>query len=80
MKKRLSKTLAACGVASRRACEELIFAGRVSVNGEKICSPQTLVDPSIDHIVVNGKKLKAEEKKVYYLLTNPQVISAPPLK
>lgn len=71
MKKRLSKTLAAAGVASRRASEELIFAGKVKVNGEVTHTPQMLVDPSIDEIMVNGKKLEAEEKKVYYLLHKP---------
>jgi 23S rRNA pseudouridine2605 synthase len=71
MKKRLSKTLAASGVASRRACEELIFAGLVSVNGSIIRTPQTLVDPTSDQITVQGRKIKEEEKKVYYLLNKP---------
>jgi len=71
MKKRLSKTLAAAGVASRRACEELIFAGRVIVNGHVVRTPQTLVEPSVDLITVNGKNIKQEEKKVYYLLNKP---------
>jgi 23S rRNA pseudouridine2605 synthase len=70
MKKRLSKTLAAAGVASRRACEELIFKGRVVVNGEIVRTPQILVRRE-DCILVNGKKVKAEEKKVYYLLNKP---------
>ena len=71
MKKRLSKALAACGVASRRACEELIFEGRVRVNGVIICLPQTLVDISVDSLLVDGKKIKSEENKVYYLLNKP---------
>jgi 23S rRNA pseudouridine2605 synthase len=70
-KKRLSKALAAAGVASRRACEELIFAGRVSVNGETIKVPQTLVDWSADRILVNQMPVTAEEKKVYYMLNKP---------
>lgn len=68
MKRRLSKVLAACGVASRRASEELIFQGRVKVNGKTILLPQTGVDPQKDHIVVDGKKIKSVEQKVYFLL------------
>ena len=43
-KQRLSKVLAAAGVASRRACEELIFKGVVKVNGQIVKVPQTMVD------------------------------------
>jgi 23S rRNA pseudouridine2605 synthase len=71
MKKRLSKLLAAAGVASRRACEELIFAGKVAVNCKVVRLPQTLVDPAIDRISHNGKVLRPEEKKVYFLLNKP---------
>lgn len=71
MKQRLSKVLAAAGVASRRASEELIFQGKVQVNGETILVPQTLVDPAIDEIVVNRQPLKDKEDKVYYMLNKP---------
>lgn len=71
MKNRLSKILAASGVASRRACEDLIFAGKVSVNGKKIFLPQTCVDTSKDQITVSGKLVHLEEKKVYFLLNKP---------
>ncbi len=71
MKKRLSKALAGAGVASRRACEELIFAGRVVVNGKVEKVPQTLVDLGRDHVSVDGKKIKAEDRKVYFLLNKP---------
>ena len=67
---RLSKALAQAGVASRRASEEFIFAGRVSVNGQVALLPQTLVDPQKDNITVDGKGLSAE-KKVYFLLNKP---------
>ncbi len=70
-KKRLSKALAAAGIASRRACEELIFAGRVQVNGETIKLPQHHVDWQNDRIVVDGASVKAEQKKVYYMLNKP---------
>ena len=69
-KNRLSKYLSASGVASRRASEEMIFSGRVAVNGSTIKIPQTLVDES-DLITVDGKQVNREEKKVYYLLNKP---------
>lgn len=69
--KRLSKALAAAGIASRRACEELIFAGRVSVNGKTVKIPQTQVDWEKDVIQVDGETVRSEQKKVYYLLNKP---------
>lgn len=68
---RLSKTLAAAGVASRRACEELIFAGKVSVNGRIVLEPQTRVSIEKDRIHVEGTPIKAVQKKVYYILNKP---------
>jgi 23S rRNA pseudouridine2605 synthase len=70
-KKRLSKALAAAGVASRRACEELIFSGKVSVNGKTVLVPQTMVSWEQDEISVSGQKINGEEKKVYYILNKP---------
>ncbi len=70
-KKRLSKALAAAGVASRRKCEELIFDGRVQVNGKVVLVPQTLVSWKKDIIFVEGSQLIAEEQKVYYVLNKP---------
>ena len=70
-KKRLSKALAAAGVASRRACEELIFAGRVQVNGTTVKIPQTLVDWAADRIAVDGESIRGEEQKAYYMLNKP---------
>lgn len=69
-KQRLSKVLAQCGVAARRKCEELIFAGKVKVNGEVIRVPQTPVDLSSDEILVNGKKV-ALENHLYFILNKP---------
>jgi 23S rRNA pseudouridine2605 synthase len=70
-KKRLSKALAAAGVASRRAAEELIFEGRVKVNGVVEKVPQTLVDWDADIILVDDEPIKGEERKVYYILNKP---------
>lgn len=69
-KNRLSKFLAAAGVAARRTCEEIIFAGRVTVNGAVTKVPQTLVNSS-DKITVDGKTVTIEDQKVYYMLNKP---------
>jgi len=71
MKKRLSKTLQAAGVASRRAAEEIIFEGRCTVNGEVTLLPQTMVNHKEDLILVDGKRIRTPEKKVYFLLNKP---------
>jgi 23S rRNA pseudouridine2605 synthase len=70
-KKRLSKALAAAGIASRRACEELIFEGRVQVNGETVKLPQHHIDWELDRITVDGESVQKEQKKVYYMLNKP---------
>ncbi|KAK4836257.1 hypothetical protein QYF36_020524 [Acer negundo] len=70
---RLSKVLAAAGVASRRSSEELIFEGRVNVNGSVCKTPQTKVDPTKDIIYVNGRRLpKKLPPKVYFALNKPK--------
>ncbi|KAJ6317445.1 hypothetical protein OIU76_013061 [Salix suchowensis] len=70
---RLSKVLAAAGVASRRSSEELIFEGKVTVNGSVCNTPQTRVDPGRDAIYVNGNRLpKKLAPKVYLALNKPK--------
>ncbi|MGI1826617.1 pseudouridine synthase [Ligilactobacillus salivarius] len=76
MAERLQKVMANAGVASRRASEKLIQEGRVMVNGVVVTELGTKVE-SDDSISVDGKLLKKDEKKVYYLLYKPRgVISA----
>src|ERR1700733_14785150 len=70
-KKRLSKALAAAGIASRRACETLIQEGRVLVNGKAVHLPQTLVALEKDKVVFDGQKISKEEQKIYFLLNKP---------
>ncbi len=70
-KQRLSKVLAAAGIASRRACEELIFSGFVKVNGQIVKIPQTLVDARVDRLSVRDQIIQQPENKVYYLLNKP---------
>lgn len=71
-KNRLSKILAAHGVASRRKCEELIFAKKVKVNDSLVTVPQTLVDPAVDKITVDGEEIKGSCKKVYLMMNKPR--------
>lgn len=71
-KNRLSKIMAAAGVASRRACEQLIFDGQVKVNGKIVKVPQTMVSLDTDNILVNGMPINAREEKVYYILNKPK--------
>jgi len=68
---RLSKILAAAGVASRRACETLIQDGAVTVNGKIILKPEEHFNPKKVSIRVNGKEIRTE-KKVCYLLNKPK--------
>lgn len=71
-KNRLSKILASAGVASRRACEKLIFDGKVTVNGRIILKPETHVSLETDDIRVDDIKISEAEKKIYYILNKPR--------
>ena len=71
MTKRLSKTLAAAGIASRRHCEAIIASGRVRVNDQTVIVPQTMVSFEKDRIEVDGHLIKKEERKLYLLLNKP---------
>jgi len=62
--------LAAAGVASRRACEELIGAGRVRVNGN-VAEVGARVDPEIDVLEVDGALVPVRPGLAYYLLNKP---------
>ena len=75
MAERLQKVMANAGVASRRASEKLILAGKVMVNGQIVTELGTKVTGS-DVILVNGQAID-QEKKAYYLFYKPRgVISA----
>ncbi|MFF2090154.1 pseudouridine synthase [Paenibacillus sp. NPDC058174] len=68
---RLQKILAQAGIASRRKCEEMILAGQVEVNGEKVTTLGVKADSATDMITVNGKPIRSE-KKVYLMLNKPK--------
>ncbi|HEX4444510.1 MAG TPA: pseudouridine synthase [Galbitalea sp.] len=67
---RLQKVMAAAGVASRRASEELIAAGRVTVNGEVIVEPGRRVLPT-DLISVDGTAIQLDPTRRYLMLNKP---------
>lgn len=71
MEERLQKVMARAGIASRRKAEELITAGRVDVNGEKVTELGTKVDPRKDLIRVDGKLIADPEEHAYYVLYKP---------
>lgn len=71
---RLNKYLAQAGVCSRRAADERIIAGRVSVNGRIVDTPGVKVEPDRDEVRVDGKRIKAravDESAEYILLHKP---------
>ena len=67
---RLQKYMAMCGVAARRKCEEIISAGRVSVNGQIITEMGTQVEEG-DEVRVDGQIIRPEEEKRYVLYHKP---------
>lgn len=67
---RLQQYMARCGVASRRASEEIIISGRVTVNGELVTTLGTKVSAK-DEVCVDGKKIALEETKRYIILNKP---------
>jgi len=69
---RLQKIIAASGIASRRKAEEIIAAGRVTLNGKVVVEQGTKADPQRDEISVDGKPLKSRERLLYFLLHKPK--------
>jgi 23S rRNA pseudouridine2605 synthase len=68
---RLQKVLAAAGVGSRRACEDLIFRRRVTVNG-RIAKLGDKVDPAKAEIHVDGQRVVTDTKLVYLAMNKPR--------
>ena len=67
---RVQKVLAAAGIGSRRACEELIAAGRVTVGG-RVVSLGAKADPTSDIITVDGERVHTNPTLVHLLLNKP---------
>jgi 23S rRNA pseudouridine2605 synthase len=74
---RLQKVLAAAGLGSRRACEQLIASGRVSVDGRVVREQGVRVDPATALVLVDGERVNVREDRVYLALNKPRgVLSA----
>jgi 23S rRNA pseudouridine2605 synthase len=69
---RLQKAIADSGLASRRKAEQLIAEGRVTVNGRIVREMGTHVDPTRDHVKVDGRHLKPVPPETFVLLNKPE--------
>jgi 23S rRNA pseudouridine2605 synthase len=69
---RLQKILSTAGVASRRAAEELITQGRVTVNNSTVLELGSKADPEVDDIRVDGRRVKPPARRRYFLLNKPR--------
>ncbi|MFE4951099.1 pseudouridine synthase [Leifsonia sp. NPDC056665] len=68
---RLQKVMAAAGVASRRVSEDLIVAGRVTVNGQVVTELGRRVDPETDRVAVDGTAVQLDTSRRYVMLNKP---------
>lgn len=68
---KIQKLMARAGHGSRRACEEIIREGRVTVNGERV-KLGLRANPEVDQILVDGKRLAAAQPLTYILLHKPR--------
>jgi 23S rRNA pseudouridine2605 synthase len=68
---RLQKILSQAGVASRRQAEQIMLAGRVTVNGALVTELGSKADLQRDHIKVDGRLIHAPRRLVYILLNKP---------
>jgi 23S rRNA pseudouridine2605 synthase len=71
MQIRLQKIISTAGVASRRAAEQLMHDGRVSVNGETVRELGSKADPETDEIRVDDRRIKHAQRLRYLLLNKP---------
>lgn len=71
MEERLQKYLANNGIAARRKCEKYILEGRVKVNGQVVTELGTKINPEIDVVEFDEKKVEKVEQHVYILLNKP---------
>ena len=71
MEERLQKILAQAGMGSRRSCEDIISAGRVTVNGQ-VAHLGMKADPTRDRIAVDGQPVKPRQPLVYIAIYKPR--------
>lgn len=68
---RLQRFLARAGVASRRGSENLMIAGRVTVNGVVVSELGSKVDPLVDEVAVDGRVVRLADGHAYLVLNKP---------
>jgi len=71
MQERLQKLISQAGISSRRAAENMILAGRVTVNDVVVTELGSKADPDIDRIAVDGKPVRPVASHLYILLNKP---------
>lgn len=72
MLERLQKLISAAGITSRRAAEELILAGRVSVNGKIVRTVGAKADVLLDNVVLDGVRLQPQTHHITVALNKPR--------
>ncbi|HWX24541.1 MAG TPA: S4 domain-containing protein, partial [Vicinamibacteria bacterium] len=72
MEERLQKILSRAGIASRRAAEQIMTEGRVSLNGATVTTLGTKADVLRDDIRVDGVRIRPPQASVYLLLNKPK--------
>lgn len=69
---RLNKFLSHCGIASRRQADDMILAGRVTVNGEKVTKLGQVIDEINDVVRVDTETIRLPEEESYVILNKPK--------
>ena len=69
---RLQKYLSGAGIASRRKAEELITAGRISVNGKPVTILGSKVDPDKDEVFLDGERIRPPTQPIYLVMHKPR--------
>lgn len=69
---RLQKFLSQCGIASRRKAEEMIKAGRITINGKVVTSMGIKIVPGKESVSCDGRKISLPEENIYILLNKPK--------
>jgi pseudouridine synthase len=69
---RLQVALSRAGISSRRKAASIIEEGRVTVNGKVVRERGYVVNPDLDEIIADGKRLRKEDKKLYVLFNKPK--------
>lgn len=69
---RINKYLAGCGIAGRRASDEIVKEGKVKVNGKTVTELGFSIDEYNDSVTVDGKKVKYKRRDYYIMLHKPK--------